>query len=201
MNNNSSPSLFMIRSFVIDLLSTKSEFQDTAKEFISWMLGTSCELIILGFAFGGDLRQLRNYIASSPAPASVPAPMSLGNGNGIGGDSSRNNNNNMNSTPSASVASNAGAVSSSCELRCLDLQWLLASKEQISTGQLPGLKSCAEKYFNLPLRKDDQCSDWLIRPLRPSQLQYAALDAVILLILLSQKKNDHEHTSPPNLDL
>jgi hypothetical protein len=144
--------VILIRSFVIDLMSDDQvEYQKTAKAFVSWMIGSSCDLLILGFAFVNDLRQLNKYC---------------------------NNN----------AATNIAIV----ESRCLDVQRLLATSKEIRTGQLPGLKRCSEKYFNKSLRKDDQCSDWTIRPLRPSQLQYAALDAVILLILLSQKKKEEE---------
>lgn len=145
-SSSSSSVVCRIRSFVIDLLSTNSHFQERAKEFIAWMLGPSCELILLGFAFGGDLRQLRNYVATTaPVPTTGPAVfVPLAPVPTL-------------SASSASVMSSSS--SSSCELRCLDIQWLLASQEDIQSGQLPGLKRCAEKYFQLPLRKDDQCSD------------------------------------------
>ena len=55
---------------------------------------------------------------------------------------------------------------------------------RIST--LEGNKSfsdiCAE-FFGKPLCKNEQCSNWEIRPLRESQLHYAALDAIYCCLL------------------
>eukprot|EP00536_Pseudo-nitzschia_multiseries_P012377 jgi/Psemu1/31854/gm1.31854_g len=153
----------IIRSFVIDLLSNQNSFQDAAKDFLSWLFGsTSCDMLILGFALGGDLRQLRKYA-------------------GISGNSS-------NSSSNAEVPSLAMV-----ESRCLDIQRLLASPDETRSGRVPGLKRCAERYFSKPLNKDEQCSDWTKRPLRPSQLEYAALDAAVLLILLSEKRKEDKY--------
>jgi hypothetical protein len=66
----------------------------------------------------------------------------------------------------------------------LDIQLLLASKGKEA---LPGLKKCASKFSNLPLSKTEQCSKWGNRPLGSSQLEYAGLDAAILLVLLSEE--------------
>ena len=65
----------------------------------------------------------------------------------------------------------------------LDLQMLFARNGR---GELPGLKSCAAKISTVPLSKAEQCSPWGERPLRQSQLDYAGLDAAILLVLLSE---------------
>ena len=124
MSSSSSSSTFL-RSFVIDLLSDKVGFQKAAKEFISWILSPSCDLLILGFAFGGDLRELRKYVAAGETTTSYPIP---------------------------DFPVGAAVV----ESRCLDLQLLLASENEFRSGQLPGLKRLSEKYFKLPLRKDDQ---------------------------------------------
>jgi hypothetical protein len=69
----------------------------------------------------------------------------------------------------------------------LDLQKVLAQKYQFRKNQLPGLKACAKMYSNHPLSKEKQCSDWLKRPLSPSQVEYAGLDAAILLVLLAEE--------------
>lgn len=162
VDENETP--MILRSFVIDLLSDKPGFQKLAKECVSWLFGSaSCDMTVLGFAFGGDLRQLRKYA-------------------GIGGY----NKNGANENSIDSVAPLEAVAS-----RCLDIQNLLASPEDIRMGRVPGLKKCAHFYFQKALKKDDQTSDWRERPLRRSQLEYAALDAVILLVLLSQKKREY----------
>ena len=175
VDENKAPDM-VLRSFVIDLLSNQPGFQDVAKEFVSWLFGSaSCEMMVLGFAFGGDLRQLRKYA-------------------GIGGykghqhqNQHQNNSDNGNKSDRSIVASLAAV-----ESRCLDVQRLLSTPDDVHTGRVPGLKKCAQHYFSKPLKKDDQTSDWTERPLRRSQVEYAALDAVILLVLLSQKKREDE---------
>jgi ribonuclease D len=66
----------------------------------------------------------------------------------------------------------------------LDLQMLLAMNE---TSTLPGLKTCAARFSVFPLSKTEQCSNWGQRPLRQAQIDYAGLDAAILLVLLSEE--------------
>jgi len=49
-----------------------------------------------------------------------------------------------------------------------------------------GLAALAERHFGVSLPKDEQRSDWSVRPLRESQLTYAAAD-VAYLIRLAEK--------------
>jgi len=80
----------------------------------------------------------------------------------------------------------------------LDLQLLAAhqmmGEEDISS--LPGLKSSCDHFLRFSagaeknwrgysLSKKEQCSEWDRRPLTPSQLEYAGLDAAVLLVLLA----------------
>ena len=51
-----------IRSFVIDLLSVVPDFQKAVKVFIRWLFGKDTNICILGFAFGGDLQKLQDFV-------------------------------------------------------------------------------------------------------------------------------------------
>lgn len=68
----------------------------------------------------------------------------------------------------------------------LDLQVVLGKNHDQSGSSLPGLKACVAKFSQVPLSKTEQCSDWGQRPLSRSQLNYAGLDAVVLLFLLAE---------------
>ena len=59
---------------------------------------------------------------------------------------------------------------------CRSLPHVAAS----ASGQ-PGLSSLANAVLGFPIDKAEQCSDWCARPLRQSQLRYAALDALVLI--------------------
>ena len=65
--------------------------------------------------------------------------------------------------------------------KVLDIQSLWKAQ------QLPGLARCALEFSSVALSKDEQCSEWSGRPLRQSQLDYAGLDAAVLLFLMAEK--------------
>jgi ribonuclease D len=48
----------------------------------------------------------------------------------------------------------------------------------------PGLKTMARIKLGIEIPKEEQDSNWMLRPLRPTQLSYAARDAALLLPLL-----------------
>lgn len=48
----------------------------------------------------------------------------------------------------------------------------------------PGLKTMARLKLGVEIPKEEQDSNWMLRPLRPSQVSYAARDATLLLPLL-----------------
>jgi 3'-5' exonuclease len=75
-------------------------------------------------------------------------------------------------------------VDTKCTL--VDIQQLLSTGGKAT---LPGLK-----FSYVPLSKSEQCSEWGTRPLRPSQVEYAGLDAAILLVLLSEHRRHQVST-------
>ena len=46
-----------------------------------------------------------------------------------------------------------------------------------------GLKEYSVEFLGKPLDKSEQCSNWSIRPLRQSQMEYAAIDAWVLVAI------------------
>lgn len=80
----------------------------------------------------------------------------------------------------------------------IDLQLLAAHQmvEEEDISSLPGLKSCCDHFLKFgadpektwgrySLSKKEQCSEWNQRPLTQSQLEYAGLDAAVLLVALA----------------
>ena len=80
----------------------------------------------------------------------------------------------------------------------IDLQLLATHHmmEEENISSLPGLKSTCdyflkfgagakENWSDYSLSKKEQCSEWGRRPLSPSQLEYAGLDAAVLLVVLA----------------
>jgi ribonuclease D len=57
----------------------------------------------------------------------------------------------------------------------------------------PGLKTMARLKLGIEIPKEEQDSNWMIRPLRESQLRYAARDASLLLPLLRSLADEAEH--------
>mmetsp|Transcript_34846 Transcript_34846/g.80569 ORF Transcript_34846/g.80569 Transcript_34846/m.80569 type:complete len:292 (-) Transcript_34846:45-920(-) len=70
----------------------------------------------------------------------------------------------------------------------LDLQRLPcpSGKEPRGSGSLPGLAARVSRFSRARLCKDEQRSDWGRRPLTEAQLEYAGIDAAVLLVLLAE---------------
>jgi 3'-5' exonuclease/Ankyrin repeats (3 copies) len=66
----------------------------------------------------------------------------------------------------------------------LDMQLLSTRKDR--QRELMGLADSIQQFTDKTLSKTDQCSDWDKRPLTTAQLEYAALDAAILPVLLAE---------------
>lgn len=66
----------------------------------------------------------------------------------------------------------------------------------------PGLKTMARLKLGVDIPKEEQDSNWMLRPLRPSQISYAARDATLLLPLLrtlaleAEAKRDDPEAGP-----
>ena len=96
------------------------------------------------------------------------------------------------------ISSYVGEEISLCSPKLFDLQLIAAHKMAKDAGNgcnmssLPGLKSCCSYFLggsntqSWELSKVEQCSDWSHRPLTSNQLEYAGLDAAVLLVLLAE---------------
>jgi ribonuclease D len=56
----------------------------------------------------------------------------------------------------------------------------------------PGLKTMSKLKLGIEIPKEEQDSNWMLRPLRESQLEYAARDAALLLPLLRRLAEEAE---------
>ncbi len=56
----------------------------------------------------------------------------------------------------------------------------------------PGLKTMAKLKLGIDIPKEEQDSNWMLRPLRDAQLSYAARDAALLLPLLRRLSDEAE---------
>jgi len=78
--------------------------------------------------------------------------------------------------------------------------WLTleASREARGPEALGGhsLAMVCERELGMSLDKAAQTSNWSRRPLSPDQLQYAALDAEILLMLYDNAREPQQEASP-----
>ncbi|CAE7872797.1 RH56 [Symbiodinium microadriaticum] len=66
--------------------------------------------------------------------------------------------------------------------------------------KLPGLSKLAQKILGKPLDKSLQVSDWSARPLTAAQLEYAALDAWVLLRIMDKVETNSTETAAAQAD-
>jgi hypothetical protein len=87
----------------------------------------------------------------------------------------------------------------SAQPRHLDLQEVAVRIMQQELGSntvkawTPGLSVVCQAWLQLNVDKTEQCSEWEQRPLGETQLEYAALDAHVLLALRSVMVQDTKH--------
>ena len=60
-----------------------------------------------------------------------------------------------------------------------------------------GLAKVAAKLFEKAICKKEQCSNWEKRPLRQSQMHYAALDAYVLVGIIKKMAEEGEKVGKP----
>jgi hypothetical protein len=156
----------LVRTLVKNLLEACSCCDDNGKN-------PECLPIVMGFAIRHDLPMLENVFEANS-----------------GDDDDTNDCNVERESTTKRTPPNYSRV--------LDLQSVcVAANEEMQRtncrrSNLPGLKACVARYSSLPLSKDCQCSDWANRPLSKAQLDYAGLDAAILLVLLAERSREEE---------
>jgi hypothetical protein len=79
--------------------------------------------------------------------------------------------------------------SSTLDVQKLAMDW---EGERWRNGQFPSLAATSEHWLCEGISKEEQCSNWSARPLRPEQVVYAALDASACLRLLAAMREDWE---------
>ncbi len=81
-----------------------------------------------------------------------------------------------------------------CRFNFANLFDTMISAQLLGYGAI-GLAALAERHFDVRLPKDEQRSDWSMRPLRESQLGYAAADVAYLIPLAERLERELEQAS------
>lgn len=81
-----------------------------------------------------------------------------------------------------------------CRFSFANLFDTMISAQLLGYGAI-GLAALAERHFDVKLPKDEQRSDWSMRPLRKSQLAYGAADVAYLIPLAEKLERELEDTS------
>jgi 3'-5' exonuclease len=158
--------------WVVDLLKEEANYQLKCKTFIRNIFETN--RFVLGFAIANDLQKLQAFVG-------VPRP-------------TRGTGDQRLLWTTATAVGDAATVPVAC---ILDVQKLFVHS---SSGDVPGLARCVAQLptaTSRSLSKAMQCSAWDQRPLDDNQLEYAALDAVILAYIVSEKGR-HTISAVPN---
>jgi hypothetical protein len=149
-----------VSSWVIDLLYEDAEYQAKCKALVRALFQSK---LLLGFAVRQDIHKLNRWLHDTGTVAAGPLQLHQGDVN-------------KNAFGTICISGRARNI--------LDVQQLCTGREQ--KHQLPGLAACVSRFAKKPLCKRQQCSDWGQRPLTAQQLEYAGLDAAILLALVAE---------------
>jgi hypothetical protein len=156
-----------IDACVLDMMPTtsqESEYHSEMIQLVLWIFQKS-ESVVLGFSFGHDIHKLNAFLHQHHTNRPY-TPISME--------------------------------------KVVDMQivaaYYAAQGTRFTKATMPGLKSTCARYLAISadddsnvtyaLEKKEQCSDWSQRPLRLSQLEYAGLDAGVLLVLLNTMPYD-----------
>ncbi|CAL1407621.1 unnamed protein product [Linum trigynum] len=82
------------------------------------------------------------------------------------------------------------------ELSCFKQYQMLLDVQNVFKEPCGGLSGLAEKILGAGLNKTRRNSNWETRPLSQNQLEYAALDAVVLVHIFHKVRN-HAQSAPP----
>jgi 3'-5' exonuclease len=151
-------------SWVIDLCVADEDYKHMCQLLIIFLFTK----VVLGFSFSNDLRRLETYCQQ---PLQQLSSLLSSSSSSL-------------TCATSTVPSRNDTANDAYGSNILDLQLLWSP-----TSQLPGLACCVQEFCSSTksLSKEYQCSNWSHRPLSTAQLQYAGLDAVIVLYLLSEK--------------
>jgi 3'-5' exonuclease len=152
---------FCISSWVVDLLYEDEEYQAKCKALVRALFQSK---LLLGFAVKQDIHKLNRWLQDTGAAAAGPLQL-------------------QHSDESKSAFDTISTLGHADSKNILDVQQLCAGRDQ---HQLPGLAACVSRFAKKPLCKRQQCSNWGQRPLTAEQLEYAGLDAAILLALVAE---------------
>ena len=133
---------------------------------------------LVGFAFAADAELLARRLAESSdgTPLSKHAVAAI--------DSST-----LSDALAARAHCTTGALTRhELRRRVIDVQPAALSFGIGRTGHMPSLRATCEAFLGLTMDKGEQRSDWSVRPLSPSQLEYAALDALACVRILERQQ-------------
>lgn len=187
------------KAFVVDVLALYDHGHILAPLF------QSDSVVKLGFDTRGDVKALRPFLSGGYATEhvmsmlvdlqAVTKKLPVVKSAAVSDDKSRSSDgegDNSNGSADNSPAANSEASGSDSKPR----KW---KKKRSKTDEQDapakssrlGLTAIAETYLGLPLDKRARMSDWERRPLTPAQLQYAALDAHVLVQIYYKMQEQH----------
>uniref|UniRef100_A0A914X0Q9 3'-5' exonuclease domain-containing protein n=1 Tax=Plectus sambesii TaxID=2011161 RepID=A0A914X0Q9_9BILA len=170
------------RLFIIDLQPNTPRDQDAIVDFLDRFFSDDT-LLKIGFGFHEDLTQLRNAV---PRCRALYAPKKLicvdqlaKNLRVLAGqsqDGDRMQTAQMDDSAEADISMEDADDSTAAARDDAE-----SPQKVVKPKEARGLAALCVQFLGRPLDKTEQCSVWDRRPLRPSQLRYAALDAYCLL--------------------